>query len=295
MSLQGDQWVGPIWDSHIHLDRNGRCIDAAQDFERSGGTHMCLVHKPAFPNRLPENIHSVDDAYRETLRIAELIRGECNLDVRVILGPHPVVWEKQIHTLGLEDACELHLASVELALEYCAEGKAVGIGEVGRPHYPVEQEIMKAADLQLTEIMRMAAKENVPIQLHVDDNGAQTNMELALLCDRAGLSRERAIHHYAQADVSADFTHGLSASVSMGKESVQKIVETCFSSNSTWTMETDYMDDLSRPGAVLGPKTIPKRTHALVHALLQHVEPHSVEELLLNIHQFWPNSLYGNF
>lgn len=25
-------------------------------------------------------------------------------------------------------------------------------------------------------------------------------------------------------------------------------------------METDYLDDLSRPGAVLGPKTVPKRT-----------------------------------
>ena len=25
-------------------------------------------------------------------------------------------------------------------------------------------------------------------------------------------------------------------------------------------METDYLDDIQRPGAVLGPKTVPKRT-----------------------------------
>ena len=29
-------------------------------------------------------------------------------------------------------------------------------------------------------------------------------------------------------------------------------------------METDYIDDPSRPGAVLGPKTVPKTTLALL-------------------------------
>lgn len=31
-------------------------------------------------------------------------------------------------------------------------------------------------------------------------------------------------------------------------------------------METDYLDDLSRPGAVLGPKTVPRRTRKLLNA-----------------------------
>ncbi len=29
-------------------------------------------------------------------------------------------------------------------------------------------------------------------------------------------------------------------------------------------METDYIDDKSRPGAVLGPKTVPRRTKAFL-------------------------------
>ncbi|HNS83319.1 MAG TPA: hydrolase TatD, partial [Methanolinea sp.] len=38
----------PITDHHIHLDpRNGRGIDAAKDFRRSGGTHLFLVSKPS--------------------------------------------------------------------------------------------------------------------------------------------------------------------------------------------------------------------------------------------------------
>ena len=58
-------------------------------------------------------------------------------------------------------------------------------------------------------------------------------------------------------------------------------------------METDYLDDPSRPGAVLGPKTVPKRTHALVSALLDIEGADQVEELMNHVHRIWPCALYG--
>ena len=293
MSIVEGRWTGPIWDTHLHLDHNGRGIAAAQDFSNGGGTHLCLVHKPGFPNNLPDSIGAVKDAYTGTLQLAKGVRREVGLDVRVILGPHPVVWEKQIHTLGLDAATELHLESVALALELCAEGEAVALGEVGRPHYPVSDEIWSAANKQLETVMHMASQADVPIQLHVEENGAQTNAELAVLCDRSGLARKRAIHHYAPSDVSASFTHGLSSSVSMGKNSLEKIMETYRFCTSTWTMETDYLDDPSRPGAVLGPKTVPKRTQTMTKALLENLSKGEVEDLLHQVHSFWPSTLYG--
>ena len=51
-------------------------------------------------------------------------------------------------------------------------------------------------------------------------------------------------------------------------------------------LETDYMDDLRRPGAVRGPKTVPKRTNQLLNAGLD-------EELLWRAHVDLPNELYG--
>ena len=293
MAIVEGRWTGPIWDTHLHLDFNGRGIAAAQDFANGGGTHLCLVHKPGFPNHLPDTIGAVKDAYTGTLQLAEGVRREVGLDVRVILGPHPVVWEKQIHTLGLDAATELHLESVALALEFCAEGEAVALGEVGRPHYPVSDEIWSAANEQLETVMHMASQADVPIQLHVEENGAQTNAELAALCDRSGLARKRAVHHYAPSDVSASFTHGLSSSVSMGKNSLEKIMETYRFCTSTWTMETDYLDDPSRPGAVLGPKTVPKRTQTMTKTLLENLSKGEVEDLLHQVHSFWPSTLYG--
>ena len=295
MTIIEGRWTGPIWDTHLHLDPSGRGIAAAQDFANAGGTHLCLVHKPGFPNSLPESIDAVKQAYIGTLDMADSVRREVGIDVRVILGPHPVVWEKQIHTLGMDEATQLHIDSVALALEYCAEGEAVALGEVGRPHYPVSDKIWTAANEQLEVVMHMASQANVPIQLHVEENGAQTNAELAKICDRAGLMRQRAIHHYAPANVSESFTHGLSSSVSMGKDSVSRIMDTYQQCSSTWTMETDYLDDPSRPGAVLGPKTVPKRTQALVTLLLEHGDVEQVEDLLHHVQHIWPSTLYGKF
>ena len=52
-------------------------------------------------------------------------------------------------------------------------------------------------------------------------------------------------------------------------------------------LETDYMDDPRRPGAVLGPKTVPKRTQQLIEAGMD-------EEMLWKCHVDVPNSLYGD-
>jgi TatD-related deoxyribonuclease len=49
-------------------------------------------------------------------------------------------------------------------------------------------------------------------------------------------------------------------------------------------METDYIDDPDRPGAVLGPKTIPKRT-------LKLIETHG-EEPFWRIHKENPEKVY---
>jgi len=58
-------------------------------------------------------------------------------------------------------------------------------------------------------------------------------------------------------------------------------------------METDFLDDPRRPGAVLGPKTIPKRTDELCSSLLAEKNRNDVENLLFKIHSEWPSKLYG--
>ena len=292
--LEKGKWVGPIVDQHMHLDRTNLFLDAVADFSSSGGTGIMLVHKPSFSHTLPIDLEGYREAYSDTISMADEVRKEFGLEVGVVLGPHPVAWEKQIPELGIEASSELHLEAVSLALEYIDSGHAHCLGEVGRPHYPVREEIWERANDLLLEILSMASSSRTSVQLHVEENGHTTYNELSQLCISSGISPERAIRHFAPPNVSADFTHGLSATVNVGKGSVETIVETARKAKSPWGMETDFLDDNRRPGAVLGPKTVPKRTQELCSSLLyEGWSENEVESLLTKVHSEWPESLYG--
>jgi len=292
--LERGNWNGPIFDQHMHLDRSNRFLDAVSDFSKSGGTGIMLVHKPAFSGKLPSEIQGYMEAYSDTISMAEEIRTTHHLDVGVVLGPHPVAWEKQIEELGLARSSELHMEAVSLALDFIDSGVAHCLGEVGRPHYPVGDETWNMANEMLLEIMSMAASAKTSIQLHVEENNEETCFELSQLCKSSGLPLGNAIRHYAPPNVSSDFTHGLSATVNVGKGSVPILTETVSKACAPWGMETDYLDDRKRPGAVLGPKTVPKRTNELCSSLLSSGwDEYDVESLMMKIHSEWPESLYG--
>ena len=291
--LEDGIWKGPILDQHMHLDREHRFLGAISDFVRSGGTGIMLVHKPMFSQALPTDIDGYRSAYSDTLSMADEVRATHGIDVGVVLGPHPVSWEHQIEPLGLERSTELHLEAVGLALDHIEAGEANCLGEVGRPHYPVDEMTWESANDLLVEVMSMASGTGVTIQLHVEDNGETTCRELSELCGKAGLPLDRAVRHYSPPDVSAEFTHGLPVTVSVGKGSVKELTGSSRAAGAPWGMESDYLDDPRRPGAVLGPKTVPKRTRELCHSLLSDGwDENEVANLMMNIHVDWPKALY---
>ena len=292
-SIVDGRWTGPVVDQHIHLDRSNRYLSAIEEFVRVGGTGIMLVHKPGFSGSLPIDREGYREVYSETISMAEQIREKFEISVGVVLGPHPVAWERQISELGMDRASELHLESVDVALELIEQGKAHCLGEVGRPHYQVSEETWIQANENLSQIMTEAAMSKVPVQLHVEDAGSETYSEISRMAMRAGLPLAQTVRHYASPDVSSNFTHGLACTVSVGRGSVEGLVSTYANASAPWGMETDFLDDPRRPGAVLGPKTIPKRTDELCSALLVENRVSDVENLLLKIHYEWPSKLYG--
>ena len=57
----------------------------------------------------------------------------------------------------------------------------------------------------------------------------------------------------------------------------------------SFMLETDYLDDPNRPGAVMGPKTVPRKTlKALNTGLLNQNQLHK-------IHTDLPNQVYREF
>lgn len=277
-------WNGPILDDHFHLNRSGRFLEAAKDFQRVGGTDLVLVHCPDFASP-PTTRQGHIDSYQNTIDMAEEVKS-LGIGVRVILGPHPAAFAHQFESLG-DRAEENYWDSIETALNFVHEGKAHGIGEVGRPHWEVTDDIWSRSNALLLETMSLAAREKIPLQLHVEGESDETYSELAAMADKAGLERKKLVRHYAPPNVSQEYTHGLTPSVLAGSGAIEELLATIESTSHGFMLETDYMDDLKRPGAVLGPKTVPKRTRQLLEAGLD-------EEYLWNAHQDLPEQIYGS-
>ncbi len=296
MSLVKGKWDGPIVDNHFHLNRNGRFLSADEDFKKAGGTGLILVHCPNFSSP-PTTKKEHKNSYFDTILMAEQVREKVEINVRVVLGPHPVafahqfeLWFEEEGEKGAQRAIENYNDSIDIALDFVQEGKAVAIGEVGRPHWKTSDEVIGLSNKLLEETMALAKKEKIPLQLHMEENGNQTYGDLESMAERVGLNPIYLVRHFAPADVSISMVGKITPSVNLGKDGINTLVETCKLSDHGFMLETDYMDDPRRPGAVLGPKTVPKRTQQL--ALLAE-ENGLDEEMFYNIHQELPNMIYG--
>ena len=292
MANQGLAWQGPILDNHFHLNRNGRYLDAAKDFKNAGGTSVVLVHCPDF-SAPPTTKLGHRESYQNTINMAESVRKEVGLGVRVVLGPHPAAfahqfinWVEEDGNQGREKAVQNYRDSIDEAAKFYHEGEAHAIGEVGRPHWEVSDEIWDLSNELLLDTMKFAANDGFALQLHVEGELESTYADMAAMADKAGLAKDRLVRHYSPPNVKSEITQGLTPSVLIGKGALETLMDTAGSSSHGFLLETDYMDDLRRPGAVLGPKTVPKRTHQLVTAGID-------EELMWKAHVDLPNRLYG--
>ena len=286
------QWDGPIVDNHFHLNRKGLFLHAAGEFKRAGGTDLVLVHCPDFQSP-PTTRFGHFDTYNDTVAMAAEVREAHGLGVRVVLGPHPAAFAHQFEAwldedgeAGAERAMANYRDSIDAAMELINEGKAHAVGEVGRPHWPVSDRIWDLSNVLLEETMSMARKEGVTLQLHVEGELESTYASLAAMADRVGLDKRRLVRHYAPPTLTASITQGLTPSVLIGKGAIEEVIATAATSSHGFLLETDYMDDVRRPGAVLGPKTVPKRTQQLLNAGID-------ESFLWKAHQELPDFLYG--
>ena len=279
-------------DNHFHLNRQGLFLQAAGEFKRAGGTDLILVHCPDFQSP-PTTREGHRATYNDTVAMAAEVRDEHGLGVRVVLGPHPAAFAHQFEAWlnedgesGAERAMDNYRNSIDAAVELVHEGKAHAVGEVGRPHWPVSDRVWDLSNLLLEETMSMAKREGITLQLHVEGELESTYASLAQMADKVGFDKQRLVRHYAPPTLTSSITQGVTPSVLIGKGAIEEVLATAESSSHGFLLETDYMDDLRRPGAVLGPKTVPKRTQQLLEAGID-------ESFLWKAHKELPDLLYG--
>jgi len=241
----------PVTDDHIHFNpKNGRGLEAAKDFLRAGGTHLFLVSLPSWT--LGVEVSKGSDyrqVFDETLRVAGMIRG-IGLTVFPVLGVHPAEINRLAERMPLSEAAELMKAGLDAAATYVREGDAAAL-KSGRPHYEVSPEILAASNDILSHALHLAADCGCALQIHAE-SGPCT--DVVAMAAAAHVPVERVVKHYASPDTP------LHPSLIARHESLPQLIR----ERRRFTMESDFMDENSRPGAVTGPKSVPRYTNQLI-------------------------------
>ena len=271
----------PIYDNHIHLSPKGRNIDALKEFESAGGTGLTLVTLPY--DEVP--VSDADDllrSYEITLSTAARAREHTSLKINVAVGPYPVLLLPLAERFGIERAEKIMKEGMKLAADLVASGKAEAIGEIGRPHFDVPAEIKDASGRIFMYGMELASKNSCPVIIHCESGSPELMKELSETAKASSLDPGMVVKHFSPPLVREEETYGVMPSIPASRSSIREAL----SKGSRFLLETDYIDDPSRPGAVMNVNTVPKR----VLGLLSNKE--ISQETAWKIGNDIPNSLY---
>lgn len=245
----------PVYDNHIHMDPAGRNVDALKEFEASGGTGLTLVTLPYKQVRISKG-SDFQDSYEITLDLAERARKETCLEINVAIGPYPVLILPLAEHFGLENAEDILMEGMDIAAGMISEGKACAIGEIGRPHFDVSEEIWDASNRILSRGMEHAKELDVPVIIHSESGSIETNRSLSEMARKVGLDPELVIKHSSPPFVTEEETFGIMPSIPASKKNINEALD---KKTTRFMLETDYIDDPERPGMVMSVNTVPNK------------------------------------
>ncbi len=272
----------PILDDHMHLQFKGSNVEAVREFLKLGGTHLIMSHMP-YSDMPLRDIEDFRAQYERSLSMVEKVRKETEIKIWLTVGPYPADILRLMEHHSLERSKEIMMEAMELAASWVEDGKAIAIGEVGRPHFEVSPEVWEASNEILQYGMVLAKEKGCAIVLHTESTTPEGWKELASFADKAGIDRGRVVKHFSPPAILPEENQGLFPSVLASRSNIKKALE----KGDRFTMETDYIDDPRRPGAVLSLKTVPKRTKAFMQNGMMG------EEQAWKIHKENPERVYG--
>ncbi len=242
-----------VLDNHLHLQKHGENVDAVRRFKRMGGTHINLTNTPDYSQKIDASYHR--KIYDTTIEMAHAVHRDAGVGVIITIGPYPADLVNFVKNGGTtEDGKELMFRAIDLAVEYIENGKAHAIGEIGRPHFPVSSDIWEASNEVIIYGMRAAKNLGVPVILHTESATEQTWRDLAAMADKVGISKDMVIKHYSPPVVGAE-NRGIFPSIIASRKNVREALK----QGTRFLLETDFMDEPSRPNAVLPIESVPRR------------------------------------
>ena len=257
----------PIVDHHAHLSPSGEGVAAARRFGEAGGTHLFLATQN-YDAHVPLSVDAYRSQFETTERLARQIERETPVRAYVVIAPYPIDVVRQAEKLGLAGAVDLARAALDVAGAWVEGQRAVALGEVGRAHFAVDPKVAEAIEEIFRHALGVARDVGCPAVVHSEDLDAAGYRRLAELAASVSFPLHRLVKHYARSVVPPSERLGIVPSYVARRE----LVARARSEPGPWFLETDFLDDPARPGAVLDLATVPKRAKALAATGAEGVE-----------------------
>ncbi|MGC9189740.1 MAG: TatD family hydrolase, partial [Conexivisphaera sp.] len=255
MSQSGDRELRlPIADNHAHANpvRGLGPREIARRFRASGGAFLVLVALPARSLGLsPGSMEDLERSYRHVVESVGAIREE-GLSGAAVLGMHPAEVAELLEA-GRDPAEVLRFGelSVELAARMVAEGLAAGYGEYGRPHWDADPLTIEICDSITEKALEAARDHGGVVHVHSERADRGTVRRMSSMASAIGVDPSRIVlHHALPASIVPASAEGLIPSIPAGRKGE---LEAAAALGPRFVVESDFMDDPKRPGAVITP------------------------------------------
>ncbi len=259
----------PVFDNHVHLQEEGENVNAVKRFEKAGGNIINICNLPL--NKKIEGIDYFVEQYEKTIKIADQVRKNTGVIVLVTIGPYPVDALKLMDIKKIEEIESIFKEAIDIALNYIEERKANALGEIGRPHFTVQKEIWDMSNRIIEYAFENAGKRNIPVILHTESATEKTFKELAEMAERNGINKNLVIKHFSPPFILPEENHGIFPSVMASRENARNAIL----KGKRFFLETDFLDDPKRKGAVMDIESVPRRMKMLTAELREDLKEYA--------------------
>jgi len=257
-------------DSHSHSNplRGMGARRIAEAFAKEGGWFIAFIMLPSW-DYLGQPLFDLDK-YEELVRLHSRDCREAAssriLEVRCFAGLHPAEIDKLIELGKSPGEVRSYALSVVKKLESsCRSGEIDGIGEVGRMHYKVPVHSALIAQEVLEAAAEAARDSGCPMQLHLEQVPGFTAESISRLAQKLGTKKEAIIIHHSTVAVSKEAGQlGLWSTVLGRKEVISAALRE--RGSELLLLESDFIDDPSRPGKVIYPWDIARSLSSLIES-----------------------------
>ncbi len=249
-----------IFDNFVHIRRNGYYIDAAKEFLKYGGTSMNIVN---FPDYFYTPDTHYERLYHETIEASNMVKNT-GIDTVITIGPYPL--DYFYFKSENKDPVEEMKKGIDLAASIIMNGNADAMGEIGYPHFPVDEQIYRDSGIILEYALDICHDKDIPMILHTEDMDENGYLSLGALIKRH-YSVERVIKHHGNA-MDIYFNDGIMKSIIASRNNIRIAID----SGKDFLLETDYTDEKDKSGKVIPVFSVPKRAEMIKNSYINYDE-----------------------